>query len=190
MPLLHTTDSVVMKMQGGSDLMTPGLAGPPFPVKATQGSTVAVASLSKPSVPMVVGVCEIDVAALQSVQGSKGHAVRGVHWSGDELWSWCANGTSGGPPPDNLPGWIDSPDPVDTATSAINNVQLERKDEEDNETGGVSLDQPSDIQSQTRNDFVQGEDPPLPSKTETAENNLTVKGTHSSDGCDMLEQAS
>ena len=47
--------------------MTSGLAGPPFPSGEVKGALVAVASLEKPSVPMVVGICGIDVAALQEV---------------------------------------------------------------------------------------------------------------------------
>jgi hypothetical protein len=37
-PLLYTPSFVVEKLQGGADLMTPGLQrGPPFPKKATKG---------------------------------------------------------------------------------------------------------------------------------------------------------
>ncbi|KKY28727.1 putative translation machinery-associated protein [Diplodia seriata] len=61
-PLLHTPGFVVEKIQGGADLMTPGLQnGPPFPQKAKKGAVVAVASLENPTVPVAVGVCEIDV---------------------------------------------------------------------------------------------------------------------------------
>ncbi|EOD52216.1 putative rna binding protein ligatin protein [Neofusicoccum parvum UCRNP2] len=75
-PLLHTPGFVVEKIQGGADLMTPGLQnGPPFPQKAKKGAVVAVASLESPTVPVTVGVCEIDVSALQQVQGARGHAL-------------------------------------------------------------------------------------------------------------------
>ena len=95
-------------MRGGADLMTPGLAGgPPFPQGATKDSIVAVASVERPSVPMVVGVCEIDVSALEKVQGERGHAVRGVHWNGDELWAWSGGGRPGGLTPDHISGWWD-----------------------------------------------------------------------------------
>ena len=88
--------------------MTPGLArGPPFPKKATKYSTVAVASLEVPSVPLVVGSCEIDVCALAEVRGAKGHAVRSLHWTGDELWAWSQAGKSGVPAPVHIKGWDD-----------------------------------------------------------------------------------
>lgn len=54
-PLLHTHEPVVKKLQGGADLMIPGLAGgPPFPEKAKKGAIVAVASTDRPSVPVAV----------------------------------------------------------------------------------------------------------------------------------------
>lgn len=94
------------KLFGGADLMTPGLAnGPPFPSGAVKGAAVAVASLDNPTVPVFVGVCEIDVSALGEVQGTKGHAVRGLHWEGDELWSWSSSSRPGQPAPEYLEGW-------------------------------------------------------------------------------------
>jgi translation initiation factor 2D len=105
-PLLHTPEVVVKKIQAGADLMTPGLAGgPPFPSRAVKGSVVAIASTDRPSVPMAIGVCEIDVSALQQVQGAKGHAVQSVHWVGDELWNFSTSGKSGRQPPEELTEW-------------------------------------------------------------------------------------
>ena len=87
--------------------MTPGLAGgPPFPRAAKKGALVAIASTEAPSVPVAVGTCEIDVSALGRVQGSKGHAVRILHWAGDELWAWSASGKPGGAPPASVEGWL------------------------------------------------------------------------------------
>lgn len=154
--------------------MTPGLAGPPFPPKATKGSTVAIASLSKPNIPMVVGVCEVDVASLSTVQGAKGHAVRGVHFTGDELWSWSADGSSGRPPPDNIPGWGEDSKDKEEVADAMNDLEIEDKDTDE---GGVALEEQQDS-SQPPHDFVQGEDPPLPTKPETAETNLAAKGRY------------
>ena len=149
--------------------MTPGLAGPPFPQKAKKGSVVAVASLSKPSVPMIVGSCEIDISSLGEVQGVKGHAVRGVHWSGDELWSWSANGQTGGPPPDEIRGCMDGPQKQDAAAKAMEDLDLE----DDDEQGGVALDPEAPARL---TDTSHEDDLPMPNKTETAETSLAVKG--------------
>lgn len=137
-PLLHTPNIVMEKLYGGADLMTPGLFnGPPFPEKATKGAIVAVASLEKPSVPTFVGVCEIDISKLQNVQGAKGHAVKGVQWEGDELWSWSSTGLSGQPSPEQLDGWLET-----TVEEELDGLAIEDKDEgpEGDEDGGVVLD--------------------------------------------------
>lgn len=86
--------------------MTPGLAGgPPFPKEAKKGSIVAIASVERPTVPMVVGICEVDVSGLQKVQGEKGRAVRGIHWDGDELWAWSTGQSGGANAPESIDGW-------------------------------------------------------------------------------------
>ncbi|KAF2792126.1 hypothetical protein K505DRAFT_308200 [Melanomma pulvis-pyrius CBS 109.77] len=134
-PLLYTPLAVVEKLQGGADLMTPGLQrGPPFPIKATKGAIVAVASLESPTVPMAVGTCEIDISLLQKVQGVKGQAVEMFHWAGDEIWSWTTTGNSGIEPPEYLEGW-DAEREADTRLAA-ETVVLDLEDTEDNE--GVS----------------------------------------------------
>lgn len=108
-PLLYTPEIVIKKLQGGADLMTPGLAGgPPFPERAMKGAVVAVASMEHPSVPVCVGWCEIDVSALEKVQGVKGHAVRNMHWAGDEAWSFGASGKAGQEAPEEMEGWAQS----------------------------------------------------------------------------------
>jgi len=136
-PLLHTPGIVVQKLQGGADLMTPGLAGgPPFPEKAKKGAVVAVASTDSPTVPLVVGQCEIDVSALQQVQGAKGHAVRTVHWSGDELWAWNASGKSGGAAPEHLDGWETQEEDTDALADQTERIDL---DDDGDEGGGVPL---------------------------------------------------
>ena len=105
-PLLYTPEFVMGKLHGGADLMTPGLANePPFPEKAVKGAVVAVASVDRHTVPLFVGICEIDVSALGEVQGTKGHAVRGLHWEGDELWAWSSASRPGRPAPEYLEGW-------------------------------------------------------------------------------------
>lgn len=158
-PLLHTPDVVLQKLRGGADLMTPGLAGgPPFPPGATKDSIVAIASVEKPSVPMVVGVCEIDIASLQEVRGAKGHAVRGEHWHGDEIWAWSAGGGPGGQAPDELPEW-NSTAGADGLAENLQDIAIEDSDDE-NGQGGVPVPQDPNAapRSVERNDFVEGED--------------------------------
>ena len=135
-PLLHTPNLVVQKLYGGADLMVPGLAnGPPFPEGAVKGAVVAVAGLDKPDVPVFVGVCEIDVSALRDVQGARGHAVRGVHWEGDEVWGWSSSGRPGQSAPDSLPGWDGELEDVEDGVGGLTLEANERGAAD----GGVSL---------------------------------------------------
>lgn len=125
--LLYTPEFVMGKLQGGADLMTPGLANePPFPEKAVKGAVVAVASVDKHSVPVFVGICEIDVSALGEVQGTKGQAVRGLHWEGDELWAWSSASRPGRQAPDYLEGWDEEKD-ADDEIEALEDMTLEDK---------------------------------------------------------------
>ena len=154
-PLLYTQEFVVQKLCTGSPLMTPGLArGPPFPSEATKGAVVAIASVERPSVPLVVGICETDVAALQKVQGTKGHAVRSEHWEGDELWAWSTSGKSGSHAPQNIEGWevADESPSLEHATECLA-VQDQDDDADD---GGVPL--PLENLNKSKNEYVDGED--------------------------------
>ena len=131
--------------------MTPGLArGPPFPEGAKEGALVAIASYENPSVPLVVGECEIDVSALSEVRGVKGHAVRGIHWDGDEVWDWSQNGRQGEQSPRHLEGWFDTPGTDVGEGMADLNVE---DGDDDPEQGGVAIDNEN-----VRNNFVEGED--------------------------------
>jgi translation initiation factor 2D len=134
-PLLHTPGIVVKKLQGGADLMTPGLAGgPPFPAQAKQGAVVAIASTDSPTVPVAVGICKIDVSALQQVQGARGHAVETLHWYGDELWSHSTNSRPGQQSPEEIEGWAQV---LQTRglTEKVESLDVEDMDED----GGVPL---------------------------------------------------
>lgn len=134
-PLLHTPDIVIKKLQGGADLMTPGLAGgPPFPEKAKKGAVVAIAATDKPTVPVAVGVCEIDVSALNKVQGSRGRAVENMHWAGDEIWSYSTASRPGQQPPEDIEGWARVLE-ARGLTEKVEDLVLEDQDE-----GGVSLE--------------------------------------------------
>ncbi len=165
------------KLRTGAPLMTPGLArGPPFPAKATKDSIVAIASLDKPSVPMVVGTCEIDVASLQQVQGAKGHAVRGEHWDGDEIWAWSPSGRPGGSSPEHLEGWdVNDIDP--SLKEGVEHLTVE-DDDDDAEEGGVSLGQEPEQQTrlEPRNEFVEGVDARSHVAMEEEEKELSTKG--------------
>ncbi|KAH7073971.1 hypothetical protein BKA63DRAFT_45470 [Paraphoma chrysanthemicola] len=155
-PLLYTPLVVVEKLQAGADLMTPGLQrGPPFPKKATKGAIVAVASLEAPTVPMAVGSCEIDVSALDKVQGVKGQAVSIFHWAGDELWSWSSSSKPGGEPPEILPAWGDERE--DDASLAEHTATVDL----DHQEGGIALDNRLAERSDAeRAQEVEGEDAP------------------------------
>ncbi|KAL8769876.1 MAG: hypothetical protein Q9209_004314 [Squamulea sp. 1 TL-2023] len=175
-PLLHTPDVVLQKLRGGADLMTPGLArGPPFPPKATRGSIVAIASLERPSVPVVVGVCEIDVASLQEVRGVKGHAVRGEHWDGDEIWAWSQAGGGGGKAPDKIQGW-DTDSAIDGLEKRLTDVIVKDSDDAQNE-GGVPIP-PTAAQKgkeNDRNDAAEGEDAEPYDRVDIEERELSTK---------------
>ncbi|KAJ5917461.1 hypothetical protein N7466_011015 [Penicillium verhagenii] len=140
--LLYTPEMVMQKLHAGADLMTPGLANePPFPERAVQGAVVAVAGLDRHSVPLFVGVCEIDVSTLGEVQGTKGVAVRGLHWEGDELWAWSSSSLPGRPAPEYLKGWDEEAEETEEAEGgveeAVGNLNLE-----DAPTGDVVEDAP------------------------------------------------
>ncbi|KAF2128958.1 RNA binding protein-like protein Ligatin/Tma64 [Dothidotthia symphoricarpi CBS 119687] len=155
-PLLYTPLFVVEKLQGGADLMTPGLQrGPPFPKRATKGAIVAIASLEAPTVPMAVGTCEIDVSALEKTQGMKGHAVSTFHWAGDELWSWSSTSKPGSNPPAIIEGWDDEKEDEANLAERTGALDLDAEEEE----GGIALDAGPTERSQAElAQGVEGED--------------------------------
>lgn len=160
MPLLHTPEMVMRKLQGGADLMTPGLANdPPFDPRAIKGSPVAVASLNSHSVPLFVGICEIDVSALGEVQGTKGHAIRGLHWQGDELWAWSSSSRPGRAAPEYLEGWDEEEE--DELEEGVAELAID-------ESAGETVDD-------NRNDFVD-ESPALEAEPAVALKEPTTKG--------------
>lgn len=170
-PLLHTPELVLQKLRTGADLMTPGLArGPPFPSKARKNSIVAIASIEKPSVPRVVGECDIDVASLRQVQGAKGRAVRGHHWEGDEIWAWSQGGKPGGEAPHTIDGW-DLEAESEELNERVNDLSMGEQDDD----GGVLLDPQADLapKGTSRNEFLEGEDA---EEAKAPEKEMTTKG--------------
>ena len=158
--------------------MTPGLArGPPFPAKAAKGAIVAVASLDRPSVPSVVGICEIDISSLREIQGAKGHAVQVQHWDGDELWAWNQNGKPGGSAPNSIEGW-DTNDESDCLKDSVQDLELEEHDEGAGQ-GGVPIHiggNVADGNENKRNVFVEGEDGKHSADPEVEKKELSTKG--------------
>ncbi|KAF3034802.1 hypothetical protein E8E12_004719 [Didymella heteroderae] len=155
-PLLYTRLYVIEKLQGGADLMTPGLQrGPPFPKKATKGAVVAIASLEAPTVPMAVGTCLIDVSSLGSTQGTKGHAVETFHWAGDELWSWSTGSKPGRDPPTLIEAWDEQEDEDNTIAERTAAMDIDEND------GGISLNaDPTERTKAEQSQGVEGEDAP------------------------------
>ncbi|KAK8087530.1 hypothetical protein PG997_002491 [Apiospora hydei] len=142
-PLLHTPDFVVeQKLSHGSDLMIPGLVksrGATWDARAKKGAVVAVAGLRRDTVPMWVGTCDVDVSRLgNDLRGQKGVAIKGLHWAGDEVWSWRPLGSGGREAPDALEGWQGL---MEDMTSAVKDMKLDddEEEEEGDEGGGVAL---------------------------------------------------
>lgn len=157
-PLLHTPDFVIEKLQTGADLMTPGLiGGPPWPDRAKTGTIVAASGLQNDTVPVWVGTCKIDVSALGKVQGMKGVAVEGIHWRGDELWNWSTTGSGGRAAPSELEGWSSLSSAL---AGGVEDLDLDDDEDVGQEDGGVSLNVPAE------NGHVDGESPQIDSKPE------------------------
>ncbi|KAK9379106.1 uncharacterized protein V2V93DRAFT_382009 [Kockiozyma suomiensis] len=83
-PIVRTWSPVIEKLRGGADMMLPGLI-PPFPAGAKKGAVVAIASEERSSVPLAVGICDLDLEGVNRVVGKHGKAILVVHCYGDEL---------------------------------------------------------------------------------------------------------
>lgn len=142
LPLLHTPDFVVeQKLRQGADLMIPGLVkarGTGWDAKATKGSVVAVAGMTRDTVPLWVGTCEVDVSQLgDDFRAHKGVAVKGLHWEGDEIWNWnTVAGAGGKPSPTALDGWTGLSAGVEHGIGAM---KLDDADASGEEGGGAAL---------------------------------------------------
>jgi PUA domain len=90
---VSTWDHVLIKLQGGADLMTPGLTSWNQDIKS--GDIVAITLQN--NIPVAVGVAAFDIGRLSKAAGEKGKAVFLVHCYNDELW---AVGSKTRPPTD------------------------------------------------------------------------------------------
>jgi translation initiation factor 2D len=79
---VSTWDIVLSKLEGGADLMTPGLTRWNSGIR--KGDVVTITAQS--GVPMAVGIAAHDIGKLVKAAGEKGKAVYLVHCYNDELW--------------------------------------------------------------------------------------------------------
>ncbi|KAJ8097320.1 hypothetical protein POJ06DRAFT_29413 [Lipomyces tetrasporus] len=84
LPIVQTWSPVIEKLRNGADMMLPGLI-PPFPLTLKTGSIVAIASAERPTVPLAVGICNVDLGSITRVQGQHGKAILIIQCYGDEL---------------------------------------------------------------------------------------------------------
>lgn len=139
-PLLHIGESIVAKLKGGADLFAPGLIKPQrgFDEKAVKNAVVAVAGHATDTVPRWVGISKVDIHTLGD--DAKGTAAEGLHWEGDEIWSWSAMNKGGVPAPSAIEGW---PGLTAGLEEDVNSLGLEDDDDDGPEgehvTGGVNI---------------------------------------------------
>ncbi|CAN8101553.1 unnamed protein product [Discula destructiva] len=139
-PLLHTPDFVAeQKLRQGADFMIPGLfkaRGAQWDSRAIKGSVVAVAGITRDTVPLWVGTCEVDISQLgDDSRTHKGVAAKGLHWEGDEIWNWSTVAGAGGrASPATVDGW---PGLSATAEQGMGSMALD--DEQGEEDGGAPL---------------------------------------------------
>jgi translation initiation factor 2D len=118
---VSTWDHVLPKLQGGADLMTPGLTHWNREIKS--GQVVAVTLQNR--VPMAVGVAAFDVGNLSKAVGERGKAVYIVHCFKDELWT-LGNKTQ---PPVTVPS---STEELEESTQQLT-VESEEEDVDNNQ---------------------------------------------------------
>ena len=86
LPIILTHDFVIEEhILGGANLMLPGTV-PPFDSRIKKGTVVGIASTKEPLVVKAVGVAEMDLYGITHVIGTKGIAVRVVHYLDDGLF--------------------------------------------------------------------------------------------------------
>ena len=158
-PLLHIGETIVAKLKGGADLFVPGLVKPDhgFDERATKGSIVAVAGHRSDTVPRWVGISQVDIPALQD--NATGSAAEGLHWEGDELWSWSSLKKGGLAAPESIHGWQGL-----TARSEESSIE-DDEPEDEHVQGGVALES-STTNLKISDTDAAGEDEHVPSPKE------------------------
>lgn len=138
-PLLHIGESIVGKLKGGADLFAPGLIKPQrgFDERAIKNAVVAVAGHATDTVPRWVGISKVDIHTLGD--DAKGTAAEGLHWEGDELWSWSAMNKGGSPAPSAIEGWSGLAATVDEDLSNLDIDDDDDGPEGEHVAGGVSI---------------------------------------------------
>ncbi|KAK5071707.1 hypothetical protein LTR64_004514 [Lithohypha guttulata] len=164
-PLLHIGETIVGKLKGGADLFAPGLIKPyrGFDSRATKGAVVAVAGHVSDTVPRWVGISKVDVSTLQD--SATGTAAEGLHWEGDELWTWSALNKGGTAAPSALEGW---PSLKFRIEQNMDNLDLDDDDDDDDDddgpegehvTGGVAIAKHDAVEAASKEkDTLQGDD--------------------------------
>jgi predicted RNA-binding protein (TIGR00451 family) len=79
---VSTWNHVLDKLQGGADLMTPGLTHWNSEIKSGDVTAVTLENRA----PIAVGIAAFDIGRLSKAAGEKGKAVYLVHCYKDELW--------------------------------------------------------------------------------------------------------
>lgn len=158
-PLLHVADMVVQKLKGGADLFAPGLIKPyqGFDQRAVKGSIVAVAGHKSDTVPRWVGTSKIDIAGIQD--NATGTAAEGLHWEGDELWSWSSMNKGGSSAPDAVDGWHGLTFGLEEDTEKIDLDDDDDDVEDEHVGGGVALgNSTSDLKNGDTKEADEGEE--------------------------------
>ncbi|CDO96253.1 unnamed protein product [Kluyveromyces dobzhanskii CBS 2104] len=86
LPVILTHDFVIEEhILGGAQLMLPGTV-PPFPASVKKGTLVGIASTKEPLLVKAIGIAELDLCDVSYVIGTKGVAVRVLHYLDDGLF--------------------------------------------------------------------------------------------------------
>jgi translation initiation factor 2D len=86
---VSTWDHVFTKLEGGADLMTPGLVQ--WSTDIQKSDVVVVTTPTR--VSLAIGIAALDIGHVSKAAGAKGKAVYLVHCHNDELWAMGSKST-------------------------------------------------------------------------------------------------